>query len=89
MNAPNKEGVWLWTTDNCYQKYNLMNERSVVCYKESIEIDVYEVPNGTLCIWGPDFGYCPDVQDFWDTDEMCGHLPAHIQGGEWEFIKEF
>jgi hypothetical protein len=54
------------------------------------EIDVYSLDpvGGMLCLWGPEVGLTQIETMFWADDEWVGHVPVHIYGGPWTFIKE-
>lgn len=68
---PDREGVWRLTDRN----------------GEVFEDEVYRLPNGTLCVWGSDFGQvgiC--TTEVWETDEWLGHIPVSCLGGYWEFV---
>jgi len=50
------------------------------------EVDVYEGPNGSLCVWGEDIGMVNYEQNITHGDEMLGHVMASLLDGEWKFL---
>lgn len=52
-----------------------------------LEVEVYELPNSTLCVWAEELGIHLDWTMHWNTDEWLGHLPISTIEGTWFFIK--
>lgn len=76
---PNKEGWYFWTYYNCGEYHTK-------------EIEIYTSPEGLgLYGWCDEVGIPggPDIQDFTDGDEMCGHIPVQCLDGEFKFLREF
>lgn len=71
---PNKEGWYNWTANNDHNIY---------------DVEVYEGPNGELCVWCKDIGASQYEQVFTVGDEMCGHIPVQYLGGTWIFLGTF
>lgn len=55
------------------------------------EVEIYAMPHGGLYAWCDEVGIPggPDVQDFTDGDDMCGHIPAHCLDDDWTFVRPF
>lgn len=54
---------------------------------KTLEVYPLDPVGGTLCVWGPDFGFSysgvAETQLVWTTDEWQGHIPVTAMGGRW------
>lgn len=55
------------------------------------EVEIYMFDDKFLAAWCDEVGVPggPDIQDFTDGDEACGHIPASLLDDDWEFVKTF
>lgn len=56
---------------------------------EPYDVEVYEGPNGMLCVWCDDIGAGGYEPAFTDTDEMNGHILTAFLTGEWTYLRPF
>lgn len=74
-NPPTKEGL-----------YQLI-EWNGFGYSE-YEVEVYELHNSTLCVWGEEIDfYTIDYIPYWNIEEWNGHIPVNLINGKWKFIQ--
>jgi hypothetical protein len=56
---------------------------------ETYEVEVYEGPNGSLCVWCDDVGAGGYEPIGTTTDNMNGHMLTSMMGGEWTYLRPF